>query len=274
MMRILRPRFSMRGMMIATTLASLFMGVTVLPLYRAIDARRGSQAVMGAGGLLSTEATSDGFYEDLGFDPRQGPAPLGPLPKAPAWLRPLARDQLRLPADATILGATLADDAQIEAFCTHHDRFKRLTELDVGGPGVTARGMAQLAQVMPALASLEELQVNCPIPKGWLRKAPPVKALFLSAEGRPGAYFHADDLKEVGQMANLQVVHIYLYSFRDHDLASLATSASLRRVIVKFTNITQQGYDLLAARLPAADIHAISAPYHYAPVKPLARAAR
>ncbi|MBA4104894.1 MAG: hypothetical protein C0485_03970 [Pirellula sp.] len=264
----------MRAMMIATTLTSLFMGVSVLPLYRALDARRGSQAVMGAGGILSTEVTTDGFYKQLGFDPRQGPAPLGPLPEAPAWLRPLARDRLRLPADATIRDATLEDDAQIEAFCRHHERFKRLTCLDVGGPGVTARGMAQLAQVMPALASVEELHVNCPIPKGWLRRAPPVRSLFLWSEGKPGAYFHDGDLKEVGQMANLQVVHIDLYRFRDDDLPNLAASASLRRVIVKFTNITQQGFDLLSARLPAADIHAVSAPYHFAPIKPLANVAK
>jgi hypothetical protein len=269
-----RLRFSLRSLLIAMMLTSLFMGVSVLPLYRALDARRGTQAVKEAGGLVSTEVGTDDFYERLGFDPRAGPPPPGPTPEAPAWLRPLARGKLSLPADATIRAATLEDDSQIEAFCRHYQRFRSLSCLNVGGPSVTPRGMAQLAQVMPALASVEELHVNCPIPNGWLRHAPPVRSLFLWSERNAGAYFHESDLKEVGQMANLQVVHIYLYRFRDDDLPNLAASASLRRVIMKFTNITQQGLDLLSARLPAADIHAISAPYHFAPIKPLANVAK
>jgi hypothetical protein len=269
-----RLRFSLRSLLIAMMLTSLFMGVSVLPLYRALDARRGTQAVKEAGGLVSTEVGTDDFYERLGFDPRAGPPPPGPTPEAPAWLRPLARGKLSLPADATIRAATLEDDSQIEAFCRHYQRFRSLSCLNVGGPSVTPRGMAQLAQVMPALASVEELHVNCPIPNGWLRHAPPVRSLFLWSERNAGAYSHESDLKEVGQMANLQVVHIYLYRFRDDDLPNLAASASLRRVIMKFTNITQQGLDLLSARLPAADIHAISAPYHFAPIKPLANVAK
>ncbi len=269
-----RLRFSLRSLLIAMTLISLFMGVSVLPLYRALDARRGTQAVKEAGGQVSTEVTTDDFYERLGFDPRTVPTPPRLTPEAPAWLRPLARDRLLLPADATIREATLEDDAQIEAFCRYYERFRSLSRLTVGGPGVTQQGMTRMAQVMPALVSLDELHVNCPIPSGWLGHAPPVRSLFLWSEQNAGAYFHESDLKEVGQMANLQLVHIYLYRFRDDDLINLAASASLRRVIVKFTNITQHGFDLLSARLPAADIHAISAPYHFAPMKPPANVAK
>jgi hypothetical protein len=119
-----RFRFSIQVMLIATALLALFMWISVLPLYEALAARRGTQALFAVKASPREFCSNEEYFVRVGYDPRPAPPPPPASRPVPPWLRPLAGEALRFPVDAAVREIKLQDDQQVAALAAHVERFE------------------------------------------------------------------------------------------------------------------------------------------------------
>lgn len=254
-------RFSIQVMLIATALLAFFMWISVLPLYEALESRRGTQALFAVKASPRDFCSNDEYFVRVGYDPRPAPPTLPPASHSlPPWLRPLAGDALRLPVDAAVREIKLQDDQQAAALAAHVERFPSLTYVGVATRGMSPRGIAMVRKALPRVANLVQLHVTCPVPKGILRSAPGVRCLWIDSGSRRVNLLGPDEMNDMAALPELKLLDLRHIRISDADLQLLAQSASLRQIWLRAEGITPAGIERLRSSMPECEVKLILPP--------------
>ena len=253
-------RFSIQVMLIATALLAFFMWISVLPLYEALESRRGTQALFAVKASPRDFCSNDEYFVRVGYDPRPAP-PTPPASRtAPPWLRPLAGDALRLPVDAAVREIKLQDDHQVAALAAHVERFPSLTYVGIATRGLSPSGIATMLQVLPRVANLVQLHVTCPVPKGILSSAPGVRCIWIDSGSRRVNLLGPDEMNELAALPELKLLDLRHIRISDADLQLLAQSASLRQIWLRAEGVTPAGIERLRSSMPECEVKLILPP--------------
>jgi hypothetical protein len=249
-----RFRFSVRGLLAATTMAALFVWLSVTPLLEAYEARRGAQQLIAAGAELRKASWLDQFYRDIGHDPRR-PRAEPSAPALPPWLRPLAGDVIQLPPDDSVREIWLDSDMEVLILCKTAARFRGVENIDVTSP-VTGQALDRLLAALDECPSLSALMLNgVPLPKDLPPSMHRIRTLFLWVEGPlEGRPLAVERLREAAELPALEVLMISGYLVQGDDLQALAGSASLRRIILRRTGTAASAQRALAESMPTCVI--------------------
>jgi hypothetical protein len=252
--------FGLQAMLIATALLALFMCISVLPLYEALESRRGTQALFAVRASPRDFCSNDEYFVRVGYDPRPAP-PTPPASRTiPPWLRPLAGDALRLPVDRAVREIKLHDDQQAAALAAHVERFPSLTYVGVTTRGLSPSGIATVLQVLPRVTKLVQLHVACPVPQGILRSAPGVRCIWIDSGSRRVNMLGADEMNDLAGLPELKLLDLRHVRISDADIQLLAQSGSLRQIWLRVEGATPAGIEQLRASMPKCDVKLIAPP--------------
>lgn len=253
-------RFSMQVMLIATALLTLFMWISVMPLYEALASRRGTQALAVQKTSVHDYCSNEEYFKRIGYDPRP-PAPARPASRTlPAWLRPLAGEALRQPMDAAVREVRLVDDGQAAAFAEHVERFRSLTYVGVLSRGFSAGGVAALRDALPKVTQLVQMHVTCPVPSGLLRSAPAVRCVWIDSGTRAVNQLGPEVMNDLASLKELRHLDLRHVRISDADLQLLAQSGSLRQIWLRAEGVTPAGIEQLRTSMPKCDVKLIAPP--------------
>jgi len=250
-----RFRFGLRTLLIAMSLLAIFMCVSVLPLYEAIEARRGSQALEACGAQMDLASNNDEYFKQMGYDPRRAAPVYRPESTLPVWLRPLAAETLQTPSDNSVRGIGLDNDAQVAVLAEHAARFTCVTSIGLGR-GVGLRDKYALAGVMSKLPGVDQLYVNSPVPVEWLRSGEFDRLRSLTICGTPRSPDLISDelLKDIAELPDLRYLSLRWVEISDADLQLLAKSASLRLIVLGVAGATSASFEELGRAMPNCQI--------------------
>ncbi|MBA4105305.1 MAG: hypothetical protein C0485_06070 [Pirellula sp.] len=250
-----RFRFGLRTLLIAMSLLAIFMCVSVLPLYEAIEARRGSQSLEACGAQMDLAFNNDEYFKQMGYDPRRAAPVYQPEATLPVWLRPLAAETLQVAPDDSVRGIGLENDVQVAAFAEHASRFTCVTSIGLGR-GVGLRSRQTLAKLMSELPDVDQLHVYSPVTAGWLRADAFDRLRSLTIYGMPQSPDLISDelLKEIAGLPDLRHLSLRWVETSDADLQLLAKSASLRLIVLGVVGATSPGFEELERAMPNCQI--------------------
>lgn len=256
-----RFRFGMRTLLIAMSLLAVFMWASVLPLYEAIEARRGSQALQACRAGISLAPGNDDYFKLVGYDPRRMAPAYHPEPALPAWLRPLAAETLQVPPDNSVCEVWFDNDAQVAAFAEHAVRFTRLTCLGMR-KGVGPHGRQMLSSVMNNLPHVDQLYFEGPVSEEWLRTGDFNRLRSLSIRGVPRSHdaISKQILASIAELPDLRYLSLWWVETSDEDLQQLAKSTSLRLIELRVSGATSPGFETLGQAMPDCRIKGIVVP--------------
>lgn len=247
-------RFSMQVMMIATALLTLFMWLSVMPLYEALASRRGVQALAAEKMTVRDYCTNEQYFAKLAHDPRP-PAPPKPAERSlPVWLRPLAGDALRLPVDAAVREVRLHGDGQVAAFAAHVERFRSLTYVGVYSRGISPYGMAALRGALARVPQLVQLHVTCPVPAGVLKAVPEVCCIWIDSGTRKVNLLGPAEMNDLAALPELRHLDLRHVRISDADLQLLAQSGTLRQIVLRAEGVTAEGVERLRSSMPQCQV--------------------
>jgi hypothetical protein len=245
----------MQSLLAAMALVAVFMFFTVRPLLEANDSRRASRLLAANGVVPQVESSRDDFFSQIEYDPRF-PRNYGTSKgEIPRWLMPLAGDLVNYPQDDAIIEVALRGDDQVAAFCQVANRIGNLESLDVFG--VSAKGMEQLQKRLPSVPRLLDISVNIDvdIPDGWFASLAQVRSLMVWAERqRMGSPLAVERLREIAELPNLKVLLLFGYSVNDANVQELARSRSLKRIVLRYSDVTEDGKRRLREAMPGCKI--------------------
>lgn len=253
-----RFRFGLRTLLIAMSLLAIFMCVSVLPLYEAIEARRGSQSLEACDAQIDLASTNDKYFEMVGYDPRRAAPVYHPEPALPVWLRPLAAETLQVAPDNSVREIWLDNDVQVMALAEHAARFTGLKGVGLRN-GVGLRGMRTLANAMSELPHVDQLYVDSPVPARWLGSGEFDRLRSLKIYGKPRSpdLLSAELLREIAGLSDLRHLSLWWVKTSDADLQLLATSTSLRLIELRISGATSPGFEQLGRAMPNCRIKGI-----------------
>lgn len=265
-----RFRFGMRTLLIAMSLLAIFMWASVLPLYQAIEARRGSLALKACRTEISLASGNSEYFKLVGYDPRRTAPVYHPEPTLPAWLRPLAAETLQVAPDNSVCEIWCDNDAQVAAFAEHATRFTRVTCIGLR-KGVGPQGRQMLLSVMNELPHVDQLYVDRPISEGWLRTGAFNRLRSLKINGLPRSHdaLSKQILTEIAELPELRYLSLWRVETSDDDLQQLAQSTSLRLIELRVSGATSPGFEQLGRAIPECRIKGIVVPEQ--PVRGLRR---
>lgn len=246
-----RFRFGMRTLLVAMSLLAIFMWASVLPLYEAIEARRGSQTLMACRTRINLASGNDEYFKRVGYDPRRVAPAYHPEPTLPAWLRPLAAETLQVPPDNSVCEIWFDNDAQVAAFAEHATRFTRVTCIGLS-KGVGPHGKQLLSNIMSKLPHVDQLYVDGPISEGWLRTGAFNRLRWLKINGLPRSHdaISKQILAEIAELPDLRYLSLWWVETSDEDLQQLAKSTSLRLIELRISGATSPGFEQLGRAMP------------------------
>jgi hypothetical protein len=249
-----RFRFGLRSLLAAMALVAVFMFFSVRPLLEARDARQASRLLALNGARLEVESEGDEFDTRIGHNPRPPRSTVEPRGAIPLWLKPLAGDLPSLPPDDAIITVFVENDAQALALCQMASQLKNLENIRVG-PHVSPSGMELLRKTMPQFERLVELTISLMPPDGWLSSLTEVRSLFVSPnDAKLQCNLKANHLKEISELPNLEVFSVLGHGIADEDVQALSRSTSLRRILLRKTDVTEAGEQALSEAMPDCEI--------------------
>jgi hypothetical protein len=256
-----RFRFGMRTLLIAMSLLAIFMWASVLPLYEAIEARRGSRTLMASDAGIHLTFANDNYFKAVGYDPRRIAPVYQPESALLVWLRPLAAETLRAPLDNSVRGIWLDNDAQVAALAEHAPRFTSVTYIGLG-KGVGLRGKQMFAYAMSKLQNVDQLDVDGPISEEWLRTGVFNRLRSLKINGVPRSHdaISKQILASIAELPDLRYLSLWWVETSDEDLQQLAKSTSLRLIELRVSGATSPGFETLGQAMPDCRIKGIVVP--------------
>jgi hypothetical protein len=239
---------------------TLFMWISVMPLYEALASRRGTQALAVQMTSVRDYCSNEEYFKRIGYDPRP-PAPAKPPARTlPAWLRPLAGEALRQPMDAAVREVRLVDDGQVAAFAKYVGRFRSLTYVSVLSRGLSAGGVATLRDALPKVSQLVQMHVTCPVPAGLLKSAPKVRCIWINSGARAVNRLGPEEMSDLASLQELRHLDLRHVRINDADLQLLAQSGSLRQIWLRAEGVTLAGIEQLRASMSKCDVKLIAPP--------------
>ena len=241
-----RLRFSLRSLLLATTLVACFLVLSLLPLLQHRAARNVSSRLLAANVTINEGMDWDNFYAQIKLGPTRKPI-LADSANVPPWLTSFTVASSATPPDNAVRSIWLQTDQQCRLFADNWDRLPSLQSVGIGN-GVSAKGFQLLQQVLPQLTQLDSVFTNDVLaPPNWYESLTNIRTLWVWGEGASrGTPFDKEHLKSIASLSNLEMFMVLGYSFNDDDARTLASSDSIRRVIFRGTAVTQNGESVLA----------------------------
>ncbi|QDT73068.1 hypothetical protein [Lacipirellula limnantheis] len=255
-----RFRLSTRSLLILTSLFAVFVFLTVQPLYKALDARRGSRELLAHRTWISNYSSNDNYYFFLGYDPRSSRPNVAESPPMPAWLRPLAGDRLTAPVDATIQEVRLNRDAQAATFVAHAARFRALNSVSIRTATLSPGTMQRLQLAWPSLPSIVRVHVSCPVPTGWLQSLRQVKTVSIDSGSRTLKELSRENVAELAGLPGLVQLDLRRVRVAAGDLPLLAQSATLRHLTLLISGPDADEVRKLIVAAPQCRIFGVTSP--------------
>jgi hypothetical protein len=232
----------------------LFMFVSVRPLLDAYEARRGAQLLAHHGIKLNLHSVRDDFYTRIEFDPRPPRSFASERGEIPFWLRPLSGDLASLPLDESVVSIDVSTNDQVVALAETAPRLKNLESLEIWGR-LSPSAMDLLQNTVPDFERLVEISIKVPTTDVWLASLTNVRSLFIWGEGPgQGLPLSSEQIRAVAKLPNLEVLMIFGDGVNDATVQPSAQSASLRRLILRKTDVTSAGVKALSNKMPNCEI--------------------
>lgn len=239
-------KFSIRTMFVTVTLVAVFVAVSLVPLVRHRSARNTSMRFMAASATLNASKDWNVFYAQVGLE--LSPEIAIEAPSAvPPWLAPFTASTDDIPLDSSIRSIWLDNDTQCQILAENWKKLPALRSVGIA-QGVTSKGLDLLQDVLPRIEHLEMVQTtDITVPRGWYRKLTNIRMLWVWGEFTSrGMQFNDHHVKDISELSNLQAFMVLGYAFDDNDAQVLSTSNSIKRVILRGTNVTSTGEAALA----------------------------
>ena len=251
-MRILRPRFSMRGMMIATTVTALAVFLVIAPVYRFLEQRRGSQRLLQTGAKLEHS-----IYLQRDYEPPEVeglPTSRGTEEKLTRWRASLVGDAANMRRDDDVLEVYTHDDAQVLALCDHGERFRRLQVIDLWGGNISLNAVKKFEASLPKFPQAVDFHFHCAMPPGLLSSLGQARSIFLWGPGTNPLPLEADRMKELATLPDLYLLWIKRYPVTFEEAKHLALSQSLRKLYIDDQSMSAADLKKMKAAMPACDV--------------------
>jgi hypothetical protein len=241
-----RLQFGLRALFIATALVAFFLAASLIPLVNYRLERQAATRLLSASATISAVLNFDEFYSRIGLDPARNIVPKKSS-SIPPWLTPFTQATSSVPADNAIRSVWLTNDNQCQILADNWESFPSLQSVGVGR-GVSVEGFRLLQTVLPRFEHLDRVETNDVLaPPKWYASLTNIRTLWIWGEGASrGKPFPREHLDDIVSLSNLEVLMVLGYAFNDADARELATSSSIRRVILRGTAVTPAGESDLA----------------------------
>ncbi len=241
-----RLKFTVRSLLVATTLVALFLVLSLLPLVRHRAARQVSSRLLGANATINEGLDWDDFYTQIELD-RPPILTLANADAIPPWLTSFTTTTDAIPPDDAVRSIWLNTDRQCRILAENWERLPSLQSVSITR-GVSTEGFRLLQDVLLQIEHLDSVHTNdVSIPPNWYESLTNVRTLCVWGEGASrGTPFDKKHLKDIASLPNLEMFMVLGYAFDDDDARTLATSNSIRRVILRGTAVTKDGESDLA----------------------------
>ncbi len=228
-------------MLTATTLVAVLLMLSLMPLVRHRAARQASMRLLSSNATINVGLDWDEFYSQIDL---QSPPKLTPAKTAavPPWLTPFTIHTSSIPPDDAVRSIWLYTDEQCHILADNWERFTSLQSVSITR-GVSDDGFRLLQEVLPRFKHLDCVHTNdVVVPSNWYGSLTNIRTLWVWGEGASrGKPFNREHLNDIVSLSNLEVFMVLGYAFNDSDARELATSTSIKRVILRGTAVTLAG---------------------------------
>jgi len=241
-----RLKFSVRSLLVATTLVVLFLVLSLMPLVRHRASRQTSMHLLSVNATINEGLDWDSFYTQIDLNPPPKLA-LAKTDTVPPWLASFTSATNSIPPDDAIRSIWLNSDAQCQVLAKNWARLPSLQSVSFSR-GVSTEGFRLLQDVLPRFTHLESVHTNdIVVPPNWYRSLTNIRTLWVWGEGASrGTPFNKEHLKDITSLSNLEMLMVLGYAFDDNDARELASSKSITRVMLRGTSVTPTGESDLA----------------------------
>lgn len=236
-----RLRFDLRSLLSAIALIAIFLTVSLIPLLEHRAARQASMRLLSANATISEGSDWDDFYPQFGWKPPQKLTTTDTA-RVPPWLTPFTNRTSAIPTDNSVRTIWLNTDNQCRILANHWQYFPALQFVGITG-GVSGEGFSLLETTLSHFEHLDAVYTNdVVVPPNWYSCLTNIRTLLIWAEmATSGKPFPNDHLADIASLPNLEVFMVLGYAFNDNDARKLATSKSIKRVILRGTAVTVSG---------------------------------
>ena len=241
-----RLKFSLRSLLAATMFVALFLVLSMMPLVRHRSERQTSMRLLAVNATVNEGKEWGDFYSQF---------ELNPPPKlvasrafaVPSWLAAFTRATEAIPPDDTVRSIWLNSDQQCQVLAANWERLPSLQSVSVTR-GVSTEGFQLLQDVLPRFRHLHCVHTHdVAVPPNWYKALTNIRTLWVWGEGAfRGKPFDEEHLGDITRLSNLEMLMVLGYAFDDQDARELATSTSIKRVILRGTAVTANGESDLA----------------------------
>ncbi len=256
--------FSLRSMLIATTLLAIFIATIVYPVTQVRQRRRLGSIFQAQHFPYGTESHLEESYRLFGIPYRQEPAAeTDDSDDIQFWMKPLLGDSLPTYPDRAIRSLDLYSDEDVEFVA---DLIGQLPNLEVVyvRDQVTERGLQVMAERFPKLEALTFDRVNLPKDVGGSLRG--VRYLTVrgdfSRPNPPHTKISDEQLRDLISVKGLEVLSFDGIVIDDSNAPILLEQDNLKMLILWRSKLTEQGHDLLRSQAPRMKLrvgpHALS----------------
>lgn len=237
-----RLRFSLRSMLTATTLVVVFLMLSLMPIVRHRAARQTSMRLLSSNATINEGLDWDEFYSQIELQSPPKPTTPARTAAVPPWLTSFTIRTSSIPPDDAVRSIWLNTDEQCHILADNWERFVSLQHVSITG-GVSDDGFRLLQQVLPQFKHLDSVHTNAvEAPSDWYGSLTNIRTLWIWGEGASrGKPFNRKHLNDIVSLSNLETFMVLGYAFNDADARKLATSTSIKRVILRGTAVTFAG---------------------------------
>lgn len=241
-----RLKFSVRSLLLANTLVAIFLVLSLLPLARHRAERQTSMRLLTAKATVNEGLDWDDFYSQIDLTPPPKPA-LATTAAVPLWLTSFTTASDSIPQDNAVRSIWLNSDAQCQILADNWERLTSLQSVSITR-GVSTEGFRLLQGILPRFRYLDIVHTNdVAVPSGWYKSLTNIRTLWVWGEGASrGTPFDKDHLNDIAALSNLEMLMVLGYAIDDSDARTLATSDSIKRVVLRGTAVTPTGESDLA----------------------------
>ena len=202
--------------------------------------------------LLAANATInegldwDDFYAQVDLESPSRPA-IASTVVVPSWLSSFTNATVQVPPDDAVRSVWINNDDQCRILAENWETLPSLQAVSFAR-GVSTDGLNMLQDVLPQVAQLDIVHTNdVAVPPGWYGSLTNIRTLWVWGEGASrGTQFDPQHLKDIVGLPKLELFMVLGYAFDDDDAHELATSNSIKRVILRGTVVTRNGESDLA----------------------------
>jgi hypothetical protein len=244
--------FSLRSMLIATTLLAIFIAIIVYPIAQVRQRRRVASIFESQRFPYGTGTRLERSYQQFGIPYHQEPAAeTDDTDDIQFWMKPLLGDALPTYPDRAIRSLDLYSDEDIEFVA---DLIGQLPNLEVVHlrDRVTERGLKMIAERFPKLEALTIDRVI--LPQVVDVSLPAVRYLTIrgdfSRPNPPHTRISDEQLRDLISVEGLEILSFDGIVIDDSNAPILLEKGNLKMLILWRSKLTERGHDALRGQAP------------------------